>query len=308
MLASVHPVAASDGADVMVVRSTDGGQSFSAPTRINDDSVNPAKWHWFGALSVAPNGRIDVVWLDSRNAANNTDSQLFYSYSADGGNTWSPNVAVSQSFNPFLGYPNQNKMGDYITIVSDNGGGNVAYCATFNQEEDIYYVRVTPLSGGPTPTPTVTPTVTPTPTSTPIPTLTPTPTPSPTPTPIATATPTPTPIPVPVPTPKITVRVSPAMISPGSDATFTISASTVNPNQIVAVQYFLSGRAILGTEYTVDGPLGEADIPAGASSTTVVLHAVPNIPTHRGEKAILSLVAGTGYKVNKPNRATVTIR
>ena len=104
------------------------------------------------------------------------------------------------------------------------------------------------------------------------------------------------------------MRVSPAAISPGSDATFTISASSVNPNQIVAVQYFLSGRAIFGTEYTVDGPPGEADIPAGSSSTTVVLHAVPNIPMHRGEKVILNLAGGAGYKVSKPNRATVTIR
>src|SRR5262249_14639598 len=139
----------------------------------------------FGALSVAPNGRIDVVWLDSRNAANNTDSQLFYSYSNDGGNTWAPNVAVSQSFNPYLGYPNQNKMGDYITIVSDNSGGNVAYCATFNQEENIYYVRVAPLGSTPTPTPTPTPsataTATATPTTTPVTTPTPTATPSPTP-------------------------------------------------------------------------------------------------------------------------------
>jgi hypothetical protein len=95
-------------------------------------------------MSVAPNGRIDSVWLDTRNAANNTDSQLFYSYSADGGVTWSPNVSVSNSFNPFLGYPIQAKMGDYITMVSDNGGGNVAYTATFNGEEDIYYVRVAP--------------------------------------------------------------------------------------------------------------------------------------------------------------------
>ena len=91
------------------------------------------------------------IWLDTRNAANNTDSQLFYSYSIDGGNTWSPNVAVSNSFNPFLGYPNQNKMGDYMTLVSDNTGANVAYCATFNGEEDIYYVRVTTT---PAPTPT----------------------------------------------------------------------------------------------------------------------------------------------------------
>src|SRR5439155_26914623 len=30
------------------------------------------------------------------------------------------------------------------TIVSDNTGGNVAYAATFNNEEDVYYVRVGP--------------------------------------------------------------------------------------------------------------------------------------------------------------------
>jgi hypothetical protein len=148
MLASVQPTGANNGTDVMFVRSTDGGHTFSTPRRINDDPVNHNKWHWFGTLSVAPNGRIDSVWLDTRNAANNTDSQLFYSFSTDGGDTWSPNVAVSNSFNPHLGYPNQNKLGDYITIVSDNTGGNVAYAATFNLEEDIYYVRVAPSGGG----------------------------------------------------------------------------------------------------------------------------------------------------------------
>jgi hypothetical protein len=146
VLASVQPAGFTTGADVMFARSTNGGQTFSAPRRINDDPVNHAKWHWFGTLSVAPNGRIDAVWLDTRNAANNTNSQLFYSSSLDGGNTWSPNVAISNSFNPFLGYPNQGKLGDYITIVSDNAGANVAYAATFNGEEDIYYVRIVPTA------------------------------------------------------------------------------------------------------------------------------------------------------------------
>jgi hypothetical protein len=144
MLASVRPTGASTGSDVMFVRSTNAGLTYSAPRRINDDVVNHTKWHWFGTLSVAPHGRIDVVWLDTRNAANNTDSQLFYSYSLDTGNTWSPNVAVSEPFDPYLGFPRQNKIGDYLTIVSDIAGGNVAYSATFNGEEDIYYVRVAP--------------------------------------------------------------------------------------------------------------------------------------------------------------------
>src|SRR2546426_2760038 len=156
MLASVVPPGRST-TDVMFVRSTDGGLTFSAPRRINDDPVNPSKWHWFGTLSVAPNGRIDSVWYDTRNAANNTDSQLFYSYSTDGGVTWSTNVAVSNSFNPLEGWPNQSKIGDYITIVSDNTGGDVAYAATFNfnpsrgqHEQDVYYVRVAPATSGPT--------------------------------------------------------------------------------------------------------------------------------------------------------------
>jgi len=201
MVSSVSP--SGGGTDVMFARSTDGGATFSAPQRINDDPVNPNKWHWFGTLSVAPNGRIDSVWLDTRNAANNTDSQLFYSWSTDGGVTWAPNVAVSQSFNPFEGYPQQNKIGDYITIVSDNTGGDVAYSATFNfnpgtgqHEEDVYFVRVSPSSGA-TPTPTPTPTATPTATGTP--TASPTATPRPTPTPRSAPTPQPRPTPPPRP-------------------------------------------------------------------------------------------------------------
>jgi hypothetical protein len=144
ILASVQPSGFATGSDVMFVRSTNGGRTFSAPRRINDDPVNHAKWHWFGTLSVAPSGRIDVVWYDMRNSTNNVTSQLFYSYSTDGGTNWSPNVAVSNPFNPFIGYPNQQKIGDYITVVSDDTSANVAYAATFNGEEDIYYVRIRP--------------------------------------------------------------------------------------------------------------------------------------------------------------------
>ena len=207
MVASVSPFGG-NGTDVMFARSTDGGATFSGPHRINDDPVNPNKWHWFGTIGVAPNGRIDSVWLDSRNAANNLDSQLFYSFSTDGGATWAPNVAVSQSFTPLEGWPQQNKIGDYITIVSDNTGGDVAYSATYNfnssrgqHEQDVYFVRVSP-SGGPTPTPTAT--ASPTPTATATATATPTATATATATPTATGTVTPRPTPTPrsQPTPR----------------------------------------------------------------------------------------------------------
>jgi hypothetical protein len=212
MLASVVPPGRTT-TDVMFARSTDGGLTFSAPHKVNDDPVNPSKWHWFGTFSVAPNGRLDAVWYDTRNAANNTDSQLFYSFSTDAGVTWSANVAVSNAFNPFEGYPNQSKIGDYITIVSDETGGNVAYSATFNfnpnngqHEEDVYYVRVFPGGQGPSPTPTAT--ASPTPTATPTTTVTPTATPTPTST--ATLTPTATPRPTPTPRANPTPRPRPS--------------------------------------------------------------------------------------------------
>src|SRR4029453_650091 len=71
MLARVVPNGRST-TDVMFVRSADGGLTFSTPKKINDDVFNPNKWHWFGTFSVAPNGRLDAVWYDTRNAANNT--------------------------------------------------------------------------------------------------------------------------------------------------------------------------------------------------------------------------------------------
>jgi len=211
MLASVLPNGRST-TDVMFARSTDGGLTFSAPIRINDDPNPQNDWHWFGTLSVAPNGRIDVVWYDTRNGGNHINSQLFYSWSTDGGVTWAPNIAVSASFNPQAGFPQNQKIGDYITIVSDNTGGNVAYAATFNanpnavggHEQDVYYVRVFPSGGGtptPTPTPTATPTPTPTPSATATPTATPTPTPQPTPTPRTQPTPRARPTPLPRPSP-----------------------------------------------------------------------------------------------------------
>lgn len=208
VLASVLPPGRST-TDVMFTRSTDDGQTFTAPVRINDDPNPQNDWHWFGTLAVAPNGRIDVVWYDTRNGGNHINSQLFYSWSTDGGLTWAPNIAVSNVFNPQAGFPQNQKIGDYITVVSDNTGGNVAYAATFNvnpnavggHEQDVYYVRVSPSGGG---TPTPTPTASPTPTATVTPTATATATATATTTPTATATATPRPTPTPrfAPTPR----------------------------------------------------------------------------------------------------------
>ena len=136
-----------DPLDINFARSTDGGVTFSLAKRINTDNTND--WQWFGTMSVAPNGRIDIIWNDTRNddGSNNTTditSRLFYTYSYDAGMTFAKEQAVTPRFNHTQGYPQQNKMGDYIDMVSDNRGAHIAYTATFNNEQDVYYLFAKP--------------------------------------------------------------------------------------------------------------------------------------------------------------------
>ncbi len=140
VLASVNPPGG-DPMDVNFIRSTDGGQSWSAPLRVNDDVGN--FWQWMGTLSVAASGRIDAVWDDTRNGGGSPRiSQLFYTYSTDAGRTWARNVEITETFDSFLGFPRQNKMGDYNDMISTEAGILLTYCATFNGEQDIYFSRI----------------------------------------------------------------------------------------------------------------------------------------------------------------------
>ncbi|MFH1296109.1 MAG: T9SS type A sorting domain-containing protein [Bacteroidota bacterium] len=145
VLASVERPAAGDPADVMFSRSTDGGQTWSLfPVRINDDPEN-GHYQWFGTMSVAPAGRIDVVWLDTRDAPTGSYlSALYYSYSTDAGETWSPNEQLSELFDPHVGWPQQQKMGDYFDMRSDESGVHLAWANTLNGEQDVYYSHITP--------------------------------------------------------------------------------------------------------------------------------------------------------------------
>jgi len=133
--------------DVYFVRSTDAGTTWEAPIRVNDDPEGNGAWQWFGMMSVAPNGRIDAVWNDTRNypdAPNSRLSEVFYAYSTDDGTTWSKNVPVSPGFDSRIGWPRQRKIGDYYHMRSDNLGVNVAYAATFNGAQYIWFLRIGP--------------------------------------------------------------------------------------------------------------------------------------------------------------------
>jgi Bacterial Ig domain len=151
VLGSVDPDG-DDPLDVMFIRSTDGGATWSTPVKVNNNPAGQNSYQWFGTMSVAPNGRIDVIWNDTGVDASNNFSALKYAYSYDGGVTWLGNVALTANYNHTLGYPSQNKMGDYYDMVSDNTGVDVAFSATFTGGQDVYYMRITALPANVPPT------------------------------------------------------------------------------------------------------------------------------------------------------------
>lgn len=125
--------------DVSFARSTDNNLTYSDPIVVH--SVT-AGHQWFGTMSVASNGRIDVVWNDTRDDPVDpmfpTWSQLYYACSIDAGESWLPEVPVSPPFQHWTGM----KLGDYYDAHSDEVGMDVAYAATFNGEQDVYYLRI----------------------------------------------------------------------------------------------------------------------------------------------------------------------
>ena len=141
LLGSTNPPGP-DPLDIVFSRSVDGGLTWSPPNRINADPQISGAYNWFGTMSVAPNGRIDVIWNDMRDDPGGNMSAMYYSASFDAGLTWTANIQVAGAFNSLIGHPQQNKIGDYYDMRSTNDAAHVAYSATFNGEQDVYYLRI----------------------------------------------------------------------------------------------------------------------------------------------------------------------
>ena len=82
--------------DIFYVRSTDGGATFTPPKLMNDDDPRLMLTHVNPNMSVAPDGRIDVVWWDFRDGAGVYATDVYYTFSYDNGQTWSKNFRVTE--------------------------------------------------------------------------------------------------------------------------------------------------------------------------------------------------------------------
>jgi len=97
---------------VQVIRSTDGGNTWSQPVPLAPASDTHDQF--FPSLSVSPTGLVGVSWLDRRNDPADIDYQAFAAISTDGGQTFGTNWQLTTAFsNPKNNGTGNNWMGDY---------------------------------------------------------------------------------------------------------------------------------------------------------------------------------------------------
>jgi len=101
--------------DVWLVKSTDGGNNWTAPTKVNDDTTQTH--HFFTWMSIdQATGYLYFVFYDRR-AYSDNQTDVFLAISKDGGQTFE-NHKISKS--PFVPNPNI-FFGDYTNISVQNG-------------------------------------------------------------------------------------------------------------------------------------------------------------------------------------------
>ena len=118
--------------DSYIIRSEDGGDSWSTPVKINQDPSGLGKEHYFPWITCDPeSGALSVVFYDDRNVASN-QCEVFAANSFDGGETWEDFKVSDVSFtpSPIPGLAGS-YFGDYLGISAF--GGMVYPCWTDNR-------------------------------------------------------------------------------------------------------------------------------------------------------------------------------
>jgi len=82
-------------ATIFYLRSTDGGKTWTAPKVLADDDPKNLNGKYIPNISLAPNGRVDVAWWDTRDDPGIRSNDVYYTYSTDNGTTWAKNIRIT---------------------------------------------------------------------------------------------------------------------------------------------------------------------------------------------------------------------
>jgi len=123
--------------EVMHRASYDGGRTWTDAKSLGDADPKLYAGQYFPNLSVAPNGRIDVAWFDTRDTPGMRSTDVYYAHSTDDGKTWSKNQRMSDvSIDRRLGvYGSGYDIAGQVGIASTNAYALVGWDDTRNSDE-----------------------------------------------------------------------------------------------------------------------------------------------------------------------------
>lgn len=102
--------------DIWLIKSNDGGQTWSEPVKVNDDTSN--KQQFFTWMTIdQTTGYLYFVFYDRRNYNNNNNTDVYLAVSTDGGNSFINRKISETPFSPIIDV----FFGDYTNIVAHNG-------------------------------------------------------------------------------------------------------------------------------------------------------------------------------------------
>ncbi len=105
--------------DILLSRSTDGGDSWLAPPiRVNDDTLGNDKDQLHPAAVVSSTGVLDIIFYDRRDDPNNRIFNLYLARSWDEGDSWANYIVTDEPTDPNVFRWSEGGLGDYIGIAS----------------------------------------------------------------------------------------------------------------------------------------------------------------------------------------------
>ena len=111
-------------ADVWLWSLPAGGSTWEGPTRVNDTAERDGTSQYLPKLSVAPNGRVDVLYYDRRDDPRDVMNEVSFQSSADEGDSFSPAIRLSsRQFSSRIGFGSERGMpdlGNRLGLVSDD--------------------------------------------------------------------------------------------------------------------------------------------------------------------------------------------
>lgn len=138
-----------EGYDIWFAKSTDNGQTWQTPARVNPGD-NPLAEQYYPALAVNDNGTICISYYDRTNDPEGTETHYVVAFSSDGGVTFTPPVNASLVPSDFseIGALNDGfGIGEYTQIVCTKYNAIPVWADGRSNNGDIdIYAAILPIS------------------------------------------------------------------------------------------------------------------------------------------------------------------